>query len=159
MTRKALCALAVLALAACSGAQEQLGLTTAPPDPFLVTRHAPLEMPLDYALRPPQPGAPRPQEIRPVDAARAAALGPAPSRSGPSAGEAALLRAAGAQYADPGVRAKLATESPALAEAQKPAVQKLLGVTLGTSTEGTTEALDPVAEAQRLRKAADAEQP
>ncbi len=38
------------------------GLTHDAPDEFTVTTRAPLSMPPDYSLRPPRPGAPRPQE-------------------------------------------------------------------------------------------------
>ncbi len=38
------------------------GLTRDAPDEFTVTTRAPLSMPPDFSLRPPRPGAPRPQE-------------------------------------------------------------------------------------------------
>ncbi|MBN8873250.1 MAG: DUF3035 domain-containing protein [Rhodospirillales bacterium] len=38
------------------------GMTRDAPDEFTVTTRAPLSMPPDYTLRPPRPGAPRPQE-------------------------------------------------------------------------------------------------
>jgi hypothetical protein len=38
------------------------GLTRDAPDEYTVTTRAPLSMPPDYNLRPPRPGAPRPQE-------------------------------------------------------------------------------------------------
>src|SRR3954466_6697375 len=53
-----------LALAACSGDEltRTFGLTRDAPDEFTVTTRAPLSMPPDFSLRPPRPGAPRPQE-------------------------------------------------------------------------------------------------
>src|SRR3982751_1819152 len=57
-------ALALLApsVAGCSSTKEMLGLTKHSPDEFQVVSRAPLSMPPDYSLRPPTPGAPRPQE-------------------------------------------------------------------------------------------------
>jgi hypothetical protein len=45
------------------------------PNEFAVTRAAPLTMPPDFALRPPKPGAPRPQEAAPSAQALAAMFG------------------------------------------------------------------------------------
>ena len=50
-----------LALGGCSGTvQENLGLGKRSPDEFQVVRRAPLILPPDYSLRPPEPGAPGP---------------------------------------------------------------------------------------------------
>src|SRR5579871_3850127 len=55
-------AAAVLALAGCGGDDltRTFGLSRDAPNEFVVTTQAPLSMPPDYALRPPEPGAPRP---------------------------------------------------------------------------------------------------
>src|SRR5882672_3746842 len=54
---------AMLALSGCGGGVRQaLGMTKHSPDEFLTVTHAPLTLPPDYTLRPPEPGAPRPQE-------------------------------------------------------------------------------------------------
>ncbi len=45
------------------------------PDEFRVVTKAPLVVPPDYALRPPAPGKPRPQELQPESVARNALLG------------------------------------------------------------------------------------
>jgi hypothetical protein len=84
----------------------QFGFTRDAPDEFTVTTRAPLSMPPDYTLRPPQPGASRPQEMSAQRAAEAAlvpqaALQPgsgsgSASPSSASSGEQALLAAAGA---------------------------------------------------------------
>ena len=62
--RAALLGLALLALAGCStsGLSQMLGLSATSPDEFQVTTRAPLAMPPSFELRPPRPGAPRPQE-------------------------------------------------------------------------------------------------
>src|SRR3954447_22255730 len=51
-------------LAGCGSSQlsRTFGLTRDAPDEYTVTTRAPLSMPPDYNLRPPRPGAPRPQE-------------------------------------------------------------------------------------------------
>ncbi len=90
-----------VALAGCGGnggASRFFGLTRAAPNEFTVTTQAPLSIPPNFSLRPPEPGAPRPQTQSARAAAEAAlapqtALGMAPA--GMSAGQAALLQAAG----------------------------------------------------------------
>lgn len=45
------------------------------PNEFIVTRSPPLVIPPDYALRPPRPGEPRPQEVSPSQQALSAMFG------------------------------------------------------------------------------------
>lgn len=72
------------------------------PDEFAVGRAAPLTVPPDFALIPPKPGQPRPQEADSSTQALAALYG----GSRPvSQGEAALLQAAG-PAAQPGIRSE-----------------------------------------------------
>ena len=54
-----------LSLAACGGESlsDTLGYGKSAPDEFAIVTKAPLVIPPDYSLRPPQPGAPRPQEM------------------------------------------------------------------------------------------------
>ena len=58
----ALAVLLPLVLSACQDAKRALGYEKMPPDEFQVVQRAPLSMPPDFSLRPPQPGATRPQE-------------------------------------------------------------------------------------------------
>lgn len=53
---------ATLLLSGCTGFKQMIGLEQAPPDEFAVESRAPLTIPPDFSLRPPEPGAPRPQE-------------------------------------------------------------------------------------------------
>ena len=86
------------ALAGCAGSK---GLAGGGPNEFEVAREAPLVIPPDFALKPPQPGAARPQDVDPSQQALAAMFGgPAPR----SAGETAALNQAGQDAADPGIR-------------------------------------------------------
>lgn len=56
-------AVAGLTLSGCSGFRQVIGLDQPAPDEFAVESRAPLTIPPDYDLRPPKPGAPRPQEV------------------------------------------------------------------------------------------------
>ena len=60
--RLILAAAAIFALAGCEGVKKQFGLTKQSPDEFRVVARAPLSLPPDFTLRPPDPGAVRPQE-------------------------------------------------------------------------------------------------
>jgi len=92
---------ALLGLSACGDSlSRSFGLAHDTPDEFAVTTRAPLSMPPDYMLRPPQPGASRPQEPT-ATAAAASALSPqailqSTAPAGVTPGQQALLQAAGA---------------------------------------------------------------
>ncbi|WP_339947912.1 DUF3035 domain-containing protein [uncultured Albimonas sp.] len=111
------------ALAACSGGRDMIGtamgLNYESPNPFNVSPNAPLRLPPSYeTLPPPSPGARSPLEPQPGQAAQAALAsaggGSAQPVQGaaPTPGELALLEAAGASAADPGIRQTLETERP-----------------------------------------------
>ena len=95
--------IATVGLAGCNSTRKALGMTKVTPDEFRIVTKAPLVVPPDYALRPPAPGEPRPQELQPESAARTALLG---SREGEarSDGEKLLVAKAGAEKADPLIR-------------------------------------------------------
>ena len=59
-----------LLLPGCTGFRQFVGLDQNGPDEFAVESRAPLTIPPDFDLRPPQPGAPRPQETTSADKAR-----------------------------------------------------------------------------------------
>ncbi|MEO9130392.1 MAG: DUF3035 domain-containing protein [Sphingomonas sp.] len=75
------------------------------PDEFAVGRQAPLMIPPDFALVPPQPGAARANDVSPNAQALDALFGGAAPRS---AAETATLAAAGGDSADPGIRSAVA---------------------------------------------------
>jgi len=58
----ALCLAGALLIAGCTDFKRSIGLEQALPDEFAVESRAPLTIPPDFDLRPPTPGAPRPQE-------------------------------------------------------------------------------------------------
>jgi hypothetical protein len=87
-------------LGGCSGdgLARTFGLTRDAPDEYTVTTRAPLSMPPDYNLRPPRPGAPRPQEQSERQQAQEALVPQTALDSpqdGASPGQAALLQEAG----------------------------------------------------------------
>jgi len=93
---------AVLTSAGCAAAGKALGVEKVTPDEFRVVSKAPLVVPPDYALRPPAPGEPRPQELAPESQARLALMGRNDAARSP--GENLLTEKAGATRADPLIR-------------------------------------------------------
>ena len=91
------------ALAGCQSASRAFGIAKVTPDEFRVVTKAPLTLPPDYSLRPPEPGEPRPQELQPESAARQALEG-AREADVRSDGEKLFAQKAGADRADPLVR-------------------------------------------------------
>lgn len=143
------CAVLLAGCGGSGGASRFFGLTRASPNEFSVTTQPPLSMPPDFALRPPQPGAPRPQSMSERTAAEAAlapqtALGlPA---AGMSPGQAALLQAAGPPA--PGdIRQQIAADNQKAA--QPGFVDELMFWRSNTPPPGV--AVDPAKEAQRIR--------
>jgi hypothetical protein len=154
-----------LATGGCSNLKETLGLSKQSPDEFKVVSRAPLSMPPDYNLRPPTPGAPRPQEGTPRDQAAASVfqysntggvapdaippIGEGESETAQSSGESALLQSAGAAGVDPNIRALVDAET-----AEDEANSKTLADTLTFWREpepyGTV--VDPQAEQKRLQE-------
>lgn len=157
------CVLAV-GLTGCSGVREVLGYTKQSPDEFQVYARAPLSLPPDYSLRPPAPGAPRPQEGTARDQAQSAVFGDytygtslSPELMGQqaavptSSGEAALLQSAGATGIDPAIRETITQETAALEEQNSTFVDSLIfWQKPAPDTFGT--AVDPQAEQQRLQE-------
>jgi hypothetical protein len=119
----------LVALTACGGLREQVGLDKQPPDEVRVQSRAPLTLPPDINLRPPQEGAARPQEGTPRQQARSAVFRSADSADRPtrgtspgdgrSPGERALLAAAGAPGIEPDIRAIVDRETGLLNEADE----------------------------------------
>ena len=150
---------ALLALSGCGGGVRQaLGMTKHSPDEFLTVAHAPLTLPPDSSLRPPEPGAPRPQEGTAAEQAQTALYantgGPAPAtgttdtNAAQSSGEVALLQNAGAAGIDPGIRAQIDTETAAQIERDQTLISRLV---FWRTPEPYGTVVDPVAESKRLQ--------
>ena len=99
--RKLITLAAGVALAGTLSACGKSGYDRNRPDEFAVARQAPLVIPPDFSLVPPQPGAPRPQDTAPSNQALDALFGGSQVRS---SAENAALDAAGRTTADPGAR-------------------------------------------------------
>jgi len=159
--RGAMVAALALALGGCSGLQNAFGLGKNSPDEFDVVRHAALAVPPNYDLRPPAPGAPRPQQISPREVAREALLGPSASQpaaapaAAPSAGgmrqtpgERALLLQSGAGEVPVNIREVVRIEAAALGVQDRTFTDSLLF----WKAPDKDQVLDPVAEAERLKR-------
>lgn len=149
-----------LLLNGCSGAKEQLGLERTVPDEFKVVKHAPLALPPGYNLRPPRPGAPRPQEQTPQELAEQTVLGrdSGSATVEQSSGENLLLQQARATRATSDIRRIVDQETLNQEGREKPVVQKLLGIGGGRDEIAAT-VVDAKAEAQRLRENAESGKP
>lgn len=90
LTLGAAAALAVTAGGCTAGMRKALGVEKVAPDEFKVVTQAPLVIPPDFNLRPPEPGEARAQDMAPSAAARSALLGPE-FTTPMSAGERALV--------------------------------------------------------------------
>ena len=152
LSSRSLVLLALLPLAACGGADNvarSIGLVRDAPDEFTVTTRAPLSMPPDYVIRPPSPGAQRPQERTPRQAAEAA-LAPSSVLAAPagvSAGQQALLNATG-KPAPAGIRNEINRQ--AVADSQNRELTDRLMFRKDEPQPGVV--VDPTAEAKRLRE-------
>jgi len=158
--------LAGMSLAGCESTKNALGLTKVVPDEFRVVTKAPLVVPPDYALRPPAPGEPRPQELQPDSAARQALLGQRDAVNR-SQGEQLLVAKAGADKADPLARYVVDDEFGDLAYKEPSFADRVMfwkkdkdTSTAASNTQVGDQAtpIDPAAEAERV-KALTGDQP
>lgn len=144
--------IAAAALAACSNPSRTLGLEKTPPDEFAVAARAPLSIPPEYSLRPPQPGAPRPQEGTTSDQALRAMTGnrvPVQQRTNLSSGERALLSNAGAEGVPSDIRQTVDRETSALAAESESFTDTLV---FWRDPEDPATLVEPEAESRRLRE-------
>jgi Protein of unknown function (DUF3035) len=85
-----LCLVGAAALGGCSELKTAMGLDHNSPDEFAVESRAPLSMPPEFNLRPPEPGVPRPQEPAADKLARAALDRAGPGKPGEQAPDISL---------------------------------------------------------------------
>jgi hypothetical protein len=145
---------AALGMAACEGTKEQFDISKKAPDEFAITKRAPLEMPPDYTLRPPRPGAPRPQEPSADAQAKAALLGDAAAGApveGLTAGESILLKKSGASQARSNIRDQIDKETAEQGEEAMPGIDKLKKM-IGKDVEAPAVVVDPKAETERIKQ-------
>ncbi len=75
----------ILLLPGCADFRQIVGLDRVGPDEFAVESRAPLTIPPEFNLRPPQPGAPRPQEATAADKAKKVIEAAGPGKPGEQA--------------------------------------------------------------------------
>ena len=149
-----------LALAACDNVKQQLGFNREAPDEFTVLSRAPLSIPPDFALRPPQPGADRPQEGSERARARTALLGRSSKKprvyarelaadTSLSPGEKTVLTKAGANEAEADIRETVERETSTLAKEMESFTDYLV-FWQDRSFKGTQ--IDANKESQRIRE-------
>lgn len=160
------CAIAAAVLLAGCGEQGNVfGFDRAGPDEFSVVRHAPLSLPPDATLRPPQPGSAAAARDRGNEEARSSLVLGTPSTSGgqsrpgggqsrpsggQSPGETALTTRAAAYYgAEPDIKQVVDEESTRLAQASGDFVNRVL---FWQKPPPPGKALDAAAESRRLRE-------
>jgi len=111
-----------------------LGLGKKAPDEFAVYSRAPLSLPPDFGLRPPEPGNDRPQLVMPSDQAKAALAGGKSGTQRPAEqakpaggpGVQALLRELKATDTDPNIRSEVNAETSILAQESISFADKLI---------------------------------
>ncbi len=140
-------------LSACGGNDlaRSFGFVHDAPDEFTVTTQPPLSMPPDYTLRPPRPGAPRPQDrserLQAEEAlAPQLALG-SPSQAGLDPGQQAFLRQAG-----PPAPSDIRREVDQEAALDKPSQGFIDRLMFWRPPLRPGTVVDPQLEAQRLRR-------
>lgn len=153
-----------LVLAGCNsgGLQETLGLNREAPDEFTVVSRPPLSVPPEFSLRPPAPGE-APRGMVAEDRARSLLTGrsedtavtPVERSEGWSSGASSLLKRAGADQADDGIREKLGQDALRPADTSK-ATSLLEQLTGAEKNEPTVDAQK---EMERLRANKDAGKP
>lgn len=152
-----LVAVLALSLTACGGGSlsDTLGYGKSAPDEFTIVTKAPLVMPPDFSLRPPQPGAPRPQDTQPSVGAQRALTGDVETAdtgvSGITDGERVLLANTGADAADPRIRQVVNTETRSLIEQDKTFVDDVI-FWRKPGTPPDERLVDPRAESQRIQQ-------
>ena len=155
--------LAVLSLAACGDVREDLGLGRSSPDEFAVVDRAPLSMPPDFALRPPKPGEPRPQEVDMQQRASTTLFGsninPAQAPQGAdneSSAEKEVLASTGADKASPDIRMTVDREEAEKVVGNDHLVNDIL---LWRKAEKPAATVDAAAETARIKNAQSKNQP
>jgi hypothetical protein len=146
-----------LGVTGCASAQRAVGMGKVTPDEFRVVSKAPLIIPPDYALRPPTPGEPTPQELQPESAARQALLGQQQAAQR-SYGEQLLVTRAGADKSDPMARYGVDDQFGDLAHKDKSFADTVMfwrkdHTPQVAAVAGSTQSapIDPAAEEARLK--------
>jgi hypothetical protein len=124
---------AAAALSACANTKATGFGNRGAPNEFVVTRSPPLVIPPDFALRPPKPGAPRPQEQSAATQALAAMFG-GTARVTP--GQQALVNSAGA-VPEAGIRSEAGDPQTNVVDKGSATTREILAAPAGGSGSAT----------------------
>ena len=150
----------VLLLGACTDERGVFGEEKKAPDEFAVYSRAPLSIPPEFGLRPPKPGATRPQVVAPRNDAREALFNsatgatgqppPAPTQGNEtlSPGMIALIKNAGGDKAEPNIRALVNSETASLSVGDE-LTNSILFWRDSKTLKGAV--IDPATEERRMR--------
>ncbi len=119
------------ALSGCGEVRSALGYDKQAPDEFAVVARAPLSVPPNFQLRPPKPGAERPQEPRKRHGARDLIVGRTGTTSAASpqagtSGDGEIRRLLGTGEANPDIRELVNRETAAFVYADEFLIDKIL---------------------------------
>lgn len=142
-----------LGLSGCAGAKRAFGMQKVTPDEFTVVTKAPLVVPPDYALRPPQPGAAGTNQKQPSTLAEYAMFGRhgemSDTAQGYTGGEINLLEISGGSKADPKIRQLVNNETASLIEKSHSITEDIL---FWQDPPLPGEVVNPVDEKRRLEE-------
>src|SRR5215471_1817760 len=133
----AVCLAGASPIAGCTDLKKSIGLEPTLPDEFAVESRAPLTIPPDFDLRPPTPGAPRPQEKASNQQAKQVIEQAGPGEPGKQASDFRLRRSEDG-LPDIGRRSAQAPD-PSAAVADQSLSNKLLGYDGASGTSGAVE--------------------
>ncbi len=139
-------------LTSCEKTREQFDFSKKAPDEFAIITRAPLEMPPNYELRAPTPGADRPQESAPEEQAKQALFGQTANESkidGTTKGESILLQKTGAQQVDPNIRDVVDAETEEVIKENTSTFDRIMGKA-GKKIDTPATVVDPIKEHERL---------
>ncbi len=146
-----------VALSACESARKVIGNSKEAPDEFVVYERPPLNIPPEFALRPPEPGAAGPRGVSPTDQARAALLNQSASVQTErtidpnlSDGLNAMMNLTGANLADPSIRQVVNAETTLLAKEDQRLADKMIFWVDDKPYDGSI--VDAEKEQQRIRE-------
>lgn len=140
--------ISTLAITGCASAGKALGLTREGPNEFNILTKAPLVVPPEYKLRPPQAGEARSEESYSSEVAREAIMGASDSAE-PSQGEILLLSKAGAGRSDSSVRMLIDGDN-SVERKSSSFTDRVVFWRDGQAVDGAGQPLDPENETRRL---------
>jgi hypothetical protein len=117
------------ALSGCGEVRNALGYDKKPPDEFAVVARAPLSVPPNFQLRPPEPGSQRPQEPIKRHGARNLIVknaGTANTTGAETPGDGTIRRLLRTEQADPGIRQLVNRETASFVYADEHLIDKIL---------------------------------